>query len=93
MQHLRKLKQVVDIVITSLEAFVIHTNQTRSTSRKCKQKQVVSVAPLAWRATPGEDQRLRVFDKVQRGITAFGPKIDEVTEGWKKLRNEEVHNV
>jgi hypothetical protein len=23
----------------------------------------------------------------------FGPKRDEVTEGWRKLHNEELHNV
>jgi hypothetical protein len=23
----------------------------------------------------------------------FGPKRDEVTEGWRKLRNEELHNL
>jgi hypothetical protein len=23
----------------------------------------------------------------------FGPKRDEVTEGWRKLHNEEVHNL
>jgi hypothetical protein len=28
---------------------------------------------------------------VLRGI--FGPKRDEVTEGWRKLHNEELHNL
>jgi hypothetical protein len=23
----------------------------------------------------------------------FGPKRDEVTEGWRKLHNEEIHNL
>jgi hypothetical protein len=33
-----------------------------------------------------------VFEKrVLRGI--FGPKRDEVTGGWRKLHNEELHNV
>jgi hypothetical protein len=35
---------------------------------------------------------LRVFgNKVLRGI--FGPKRDEVTGGWRKLHNEELHNL
>jgi hypothetical protein len=33
-----------------------------------------------------------VFEsKVLRRI--FGPKRDEVTGGWRKLRNEELHNL
>jgi hypothetical protein len=35
----------------------------------------------------GEEHRLRVL----RGI--FGPKRDEVTGGWRKLHNEEPHNL
>jgi hypothetical protein len=32
-----------------------------------------------------------VFEnRVLRGI--FGPKKDEVTGGWRKLHNEELHN-
>jgi hypothetical protein len=35
-----------------------------------------------------EEHRLRVFDnRVLRRI--FGPKRDEVMEGWRKLHNEE----
>jgi hypothetical protein len=26
-------------------------------------------------------------------LRIFGPKIDEVTGGWRKLRNEELHNM
>jgi hypothetical protein len=36
--------------------------------------------------------RLRVFEnRVLRGI--FGPKRDEVIGGWRKLHNEELHNL
>jgi hypothetical protein len=36
--------------------------------------------------------RLRVFEnRVLRRI--FGPKRDEVTGGWRKLHNEELHNL
>jgi hypothetical protein len=39
-----------------------------------------------------EEHRLRVFEnRVLRRI--FGPKRDEVTEGWRKLHNEELHNL
>jgi hypothetical protein len=43
-----------------------------------------------WPLTLREEHRLRVFkDRVLRRI--FGPKMDEVTEEWRKLRNEELH--
>jgi hypothetical protein len=36
--------------------------------------------------------RLRVFEnRLLRRI--FGPKIDEVTGDWRKLHNEELHNL
>jgi hypothetical protein len=36
--------------------------------------------------------RLRVFEnRVMRRI--FGPKRDEVTGEWRKLHNEELHNL
>jgi hypothetical protein len=39
-----------------------------------------------------EEHRLRVFEnRVLRRI--FGPKRDEVTDGWRKLHNEELHGV
>jgi hypothetical protein len=37
-----------------------------------------------------EEHSLRVFENgLLRKI--FGPKRDEVTEGWRKLHNEEIH--
>jgi hypothetical protein len=45
-----------------------------------------------WSLTLREEHRLRVFEKrVLRRI--FGPKKDEVTGGWRKLHNKELHNV
>jgi hypothetical protein len=45
-----------------------------------------------WSVTLSEEDRLRVFEnRVLRRI--FGPKRDEMTGGWRKLRNEELHNV
>jgi hypothetical protein len=39
-----------------------------------------------------EEHRLRVSEnRVLR--TTFGPKGDQVTEGWRKLHNEELHNL
>jgi hypothetical protein len=45
-----------------------------------------------WSLTLREENRLRVFEnRVLRGI--FESKRDEVTGGWRKLRNEELHNL
>jgi hypothetical protein len=39
-----------------------------------------------------EEHRLRVFEyRVLRRI--FGPRRDEVTGDWRKLHNEELHNL
>jgi hypothetical protein len=39
-----------------------------------------------------EENRLKVFEnRVLR--RTFGPKRDEVTGGWIKLHNEELHNL
>jgi hypothetical protein len=38
-----------------------------------------------------EEHRLRVFEN--RVLRIFGSKRDEVTGGWRKLRNEELHNL
>jgi hypothetical protein len=38
------------------------------------------------------EQELRVFEnRVLRRI--FGPKMDEVVGGWRKLHNKELHNL
>jgi hypothetical protein len=39
-----------------------------------------------------EEHRLRVFENRVLG-RIFGPKRDEVTGGWKKLHNEELHDL
>jgi len=45
-----------------------------------------------WSPTLREERRLRVFEnRVLRRI--FGPKRDEVTGEWRKLRNEELNNL
>jgi hypothetical protein len=45
-----------------------------------------------WSLTLREEHRLRVFEnKVLRRV--FGPKRDEVSGGWRKLHNEELHDL
>jgi hypothetical protein len=45
-----------------------------------------------WSLTLRKEHRLRVFEnRVLRRI--FGPKKDEVTGEWRKLHNEELHNL
>jgi hypothetical protein len=45
-----------------------------------------------WYLILRDDHRLRVFgNRVLRRI--FGSKRDEVTRDWRKLHNEELHNL
>jgi hypothetical protein len=45
-----------------------------------------------WSLTLGEDHRLRMLEnRVLRRI--FGPKKDDVTGRWRKLHDEELHNL
>jgi hypothetical protein len=45
-----------------------------------------------WSLTFREEHRLRVFEnRVLRRI--FGRERDEVTGGWRKLHNEEFHDL
>jgi hypothetical protein len=47
---------------------------------------------VTWSLTLREELRLRVSQKrVLRRI--FGPKRDEVAGEWRKLHNEELHNL
>jgi hypothetical protein len=53
---------------------------------------VVSYGYETWSPAFREEHRLRVFEnRVLRRI--FGPKRDEMTGGWRKLHNEELHNL
>jgi hypothetical protein len=38
-----------------------------------------------------DEHRLRVYEN--RMLRIFGPKRDKVTGGWRKLHNEELHNM
>jgi hypothetical protein len=45
-----------------------------------------------WSLTVREEHKLRVFEnRVLRRI--LGPERDGMTGGWRKLRNEELHNL
>jgi hypothetical protein len=53
---------------------------------------VVLYGCVTWSLTVGEEYKLRVFEnRVLRRI--FGPKRDGVTGGWRKMYNEELHNL
>jgi hypothetical protein len=53
---------------------------------------VVLCESETWSLTLREEHRLRVFgNRMLRRI--FGPKRDEVTGGWRKLHNEELHGL
>jgi hypothetical protein len=45
-----------------------------------------------WSLRVREEHKLRVFENRVLG-RIFGPKRDEVTGGWGKLHNEELHNL
>jgi hypothetical protein len=43
-----------------------------------------------WSLSLREEHRMWVFEN--RAFRIFGPWKDEVTGGWRKLHNEELHN-
>jgi hypothetical protein len=53
---------------------------------------VVLYGSETWSLTLREEHRLRVFEnRVLRRV--FGPKRDKVTGEWRKLHNEELHDL
>jgi hypothetical protein len=57
-----------------------------------KQSNSVLYGCETWSLTPREEQTLRMFEnRVLRRI--FGPKRDEATGEWRRLHNEELHDV
>jgi hypothetical protein len=53
---------------------------------------VVSYGCEAWYLTVTEENRLRVYqNRVLRRI--YGPKREEVAGSWRRLHNEELHNL
>jgi hypothetical protein len=58
---------------------------------KARSLPVVLYGCDTWSLTLREEHRLRVFENSVLRI--FGPKRDEVTGGWRKQHNEELHNL
>jgi hypothetical protein len=53
---------------------------------------VVLYGNETWCLTPKQEYKLRLFEnRVLRRI--FGHKMDEATGGWRKLHNEELHDL
>jgi hypothetical protein len=46
-----------------------------------------------WSLTLREEHGLRVLEENRVLRRIFGPKRDEVTGDWRKLHNEELHNL
>jgi hypothetical protein len=44
-----------------------------------------------WSLTVREEHKLRVFEN--KVLRIFGPKRDRLTGGWRKLHNEDLHNL
>jgi hypothetical protein len=64
----------------------------RSKIKKTTMLPVIFHGCESWSPTLREEYRLRVFEnRVQRGT--FGPKSKEVVGGWRRLHNEELHNL
>jgi hypothetical protein len=56
------------------------------------EKSVQGFGCETWSLTLKEEHKLRVFHNRVLG-RIFGPKRDEVTGEWRKLHNEELHNL
>jgi hypothetical protein len=83
--------------------WIVSTNFSKTTCKKFTENPFCSpcghiILPLVlygcetWSLTLREEHRLRVFEnRMLRWI--FGPKWDEVTGEWRKLHNEELHDL
>jgi hypothetical protein len=47
---------------------------------------------MSWSLILREKHRLRVFENRELG-GMYGPKREEMTGGWRRLHNEELHNL
>jgi hypothetical protein len=60
--------------------------------RYCLILSVVLYGCETWSLILREEHRLRIFEnRMLRRI--FGPKGEEMAGGWRRLRNEELHNL
>jgi hypothetical protein len=80
----------LDDVCDDLEVLKVINWKKLATDRKVWND--LSEKAKTWSLTLREEHRLRVFvNRVLRRI--FGPKRDEMTREWRKLHNEELHNL
>jgi hypothetical protein len=64
----------------------------RASDIRCNKYNICHYSTETWSLSLREEHRLRVFEnRVLRKI--FGPKRDEVTGEWRRLHNEELHDV
>jgi hypothetical protein len=76
--------------------FSLLSSRPRSQNIKIKIYKIVILPVLClcktWSLALREEHTLRVFEnRMLRRI--FGPKREEVAGGWRRLRNEELHNL
>jgi hypothetical protein len=86
------------VTLASALIFFHGGNYNNNSPRTLPPRTKVEILPVVlygcetWSLTLKEELRLRVFEnRLLRRI--FGPKIDEVMEGWRKLHNEELHSL
>jgi hypothetical protein len=85
------LSRSVDILIFILSSHLLSKN-VKIRIYKTIILPVVLYGCETWLLTVREEHKLRVFEnRVLRRI--FRPKRDGVTGGWRKLHNEELHNL
>jgi len=83
------LKKKIYVCIPRSFLVINVCNQGKTLCSPCR---TIIVLVENWSLTLREEHRLRVFhNMVLRRI--FGPKTDDVTVDWRKLHNEELHNL
>jgi hypothetical protein len=84
--------QITDVNIIHCRVTGLHkTRQDKTRIYKTTILPVVLYGCETWSLTVQEEHKLRVFEN--RVLRIFGPKRDRVTGGWRKLHNEELHNL
>jgi hypothetical protein len=81
----------VDIIILRIFIATVLSSAQRS-GHEDKNIKTVILPVLIGCKTWSQEHTLRVFEnRVLRGV--FGPKREEVAGGWRRLHNEELHNL
>jgi hypothetical protein len=87
------MNQYVSLLLTNRKSAVhlhaLHSSRTALRTFALRRDQFVCET---WSLTLREEHGLRVFEnRVLRRI--FGPKRDDVTGEWRKMHNDELHNL